>query len=159
MGEKPKKTTLIVFSGDMDKVFAAFLIATGAAAMGHEVVMFFTFWGLKAIQTGEFTGKSFFGRMLGLMNRGGINRIGPSRFNFGGIGRWMFKKMMNDKKVTSLSELLKLALELGVKLVPCGMSADIMGIEMGQLIEGVQPPAGVAAMLEDAVESQVQLFI
>ena len=159
MGDKPKKTTLIVFSGDLDKVFAAFLIATGAAAMGHEVVMFFTFWGLKAIQTGALTGKGFFGRMLGLMNRGGISRIGPSRFNFGGIGRWMFKKMMKDKGATPLSELLQLALDMGIKLVPCGMTADVMEIDMSQLIKGVQPPVGVAAMLEDAVQSQVQLFI
>jgi len=79
-------TTIIVMSGDMDRVMAAFNIAIGAAAMGKETNMFFTFWGLKAIQKGNFTGKSFLGRMMGLMNRGGINRIGPSQFNFWGLG-------------------------------------------------------------------------
>jgi len=99
------KATIVVFSGDMDKVFAAFIIATGAAAAGMDTTLFFTFWGLKAIQKGNLTGKGFMGRMLGLMNRGGINRIGPSKFNFGGMGRWMFKKMMSAKGVTPLDEL------------------------------------------------------
>ena len=92
-----KKCSIVVFSGDMDKVMAAFIIATTAAAMGRETSMFFTFWGLKAIQKGNPTGQGLFGKMLGLMNRGGIDRIGPSRLNFGGIGRWLFKKMMKDK--------------------------------------------------------------
>src|SRR4030043_1171556 len=96
---KDDAVTMIVISGDFDKVFAAFSIAIGAAAAGKETNMFFTFWGVKAIQKGKFTGKSAFGRMMGLLNRGGINRIGPSSFNFGGIGRWMFKKMMKNHKV------------------------------------------------------------
>ena len=84
------KATIIVFSGDMDKVFAAFLIATGAAAAGMDTTLFFTFWGLNAIQKGNWTGKGFMAKMLGLLNRGGVNRLGPSKFNFGGMGRWMF---------------------------------------------------------------------
>ena len=92
------KATIVVFSGDMDKVFAAFTIATGAAASGMDVTMFFTFWGLKAIQKGNHTGNGFLGKMIGLMNRGGIERLSPSRFNFSGIGRELFKKMMRDKK-------------------------------------------------------------
>ena len=96
------KATIVVFSGEMDKVFAAFIIATGAAASGMDVTMFFTFWGLNAIQKGNHTGKGFLGKMIGLMNRGGIERLGPSRFNFGGIGRELFKKMMKDKNVVGL---------------------------------------------------------
>jgi peroxiredoxin family protein len=84
--EKNDGALIVVMSGDMDKVFAAFTIATGSAAAGKKTAMFFTFWGLKAIQKGNFTGKSFFARMMSVMNRGGINRIGPSRFNFWGIG-------------------------------------------------------------------------
>ena len=103
--DQQKCCSLVVFSGDMDKVMAAFIIATTGAAMGKETTMFFTFWGLKAIQKGDLTGQGLFGRMLGLMNRGGIDRIGPSRFNFGGLGRWMFKKMMKDQSVTTLPEL------------------------------------------------------
>src|SRR4030042_6215927 len=116
---KDDAVTMIIISGDMDKVFAAFSIAMGAAAAGRETNMFFTFWGIKAIQKGNFTGKSLFGRMVGLLNRGGINRIGPSRFNFGGIGRWRVKHMMKSHKVTLLEELRQTAIDLGVKFLSC----------------------------------------
>ena len=159
MSEDNQKCTIIVFSGDMDKVFAAFIIATTAAAMGMETTMFFTFWGLKAIQKGNLTGKGFFGRMLGLMNRGGIDRIGPSRFNFFGIGRWMFKKMMTDQNVTSLPELLEMAIDLDVKMLACLMSMDVMEITQDDLIDEVDDVVGAATMLAEAKESQVQYFI
>jgi peroxiredoxin family protein len=146
-------------SGDMDKVFAAFSIAVGAAAAGKETNMFFTFWGVKAIQKGNLTGNSLFGRMMGLLNRGGINRIGPSQFNFGGIGRWMFKVMMKNHKATPLEELRKTAMDLGVKLWPCQMSMEVMEIAKEDLIEGVQPSCGVAAMLEMSDRSKQTLFI
>src|SRR4030042_1029012 len=161
-GEKMEKNdgvTKIVSSGDMDKVMAAFNIAIGAAAAGKETNMFFTFWGIKAIQKGNLAGQGFFGRMMGLLNRGGINTIGPSRFNFGGIGRWMFKKMMKDHNVTSLEELRKTAIELGVKLLPCEMSMEVMEINMEDLIPEVAAPCGVAAMLEKAFASKATFFI
>ena len=103
--ENSNGTTLIVMSGDMDKVMSALNIAIGAAAMGKETNMFFTFWGIKTIQKGNFTGKSLFGRMMGYLNRGGINRIGPSQFNFWGMGRWMFKQMMKNHRITPMPEL------------------------------------------------------
>ena len=152
-------TTIIVMSGDMDKVFAAFSIAIGAAAAGKETNMFFTFWGLKAIQKGNLTGKSLFGRMIGLLNRGGINRIGPSRFNFWGIGRWMFKVMMKNHNVTSLEELRKTAIDLGVKLYPCETSMPVMEISREDLIDEVAEPCGVATMLEMSDRSRQTLFI
>ena len=151
--------TMIVFSGDMDKIMAAFNIAVGAAAMGKETSMFFTFWGIKAIQKGNFTGKSFFGKMLGIMNRGGISRIGPSRFNFWGIGRWMFKQMMGSKKVPSLAELRQTAIDLGVRLLPCQMSMDVMEIKKEDLIPEAEPSCGVATMLELAYRSKATMFI
>lgn len=154
-----KKATIVVFSGDMDKVFAAFIIATGAAAAGMDTTMFFTFWGLKAIQKGNLTGKGFLGRMIGLMNRGGIERIGPSRFNFGGIGRWLFKKMMKDKKVVGLSELLQTAIDLDVKLLACKMSMDVMEISREDLIDEVSDVVGVATYIKHAAESDITLFI
>ncbi len=157
--ENKDGVTIIVFSGDMDKVMAAFNIAVGAAAAGKETTMFFTFWGIKAIQKGNLTGKSLFGRMMGLLNRGGINRIGPSRFNFGGIGRWMFKQMMKMHNVTPLEELRKIAMDLGVKLVPCQMSMEVMEIRREDLIDGLAEPAGVATMLEAASRSAATLFI
>lgn len=153
------KLTMVVFSGEMDKVFAAFIIATGAAASGMDVTMFFTFWGLKAIQKGNLTGKGLLGKMIGLMNRGGIERIGPSRFNFGGIGRGLFKKMMKDKKVVSLSELLETAIDLDVKLYACKMSMDVMEIAKEDLIDGVSGFMGVAGYIKEASESGVTLFV
>ncbi|GJQ34448.1 MAG: DsrE/DsrF/DrsH-like family protein [Anaerolineales bacterium] len=160
MFEKKEKLTLVVLSGDLDKVMASYIIASGAAAAGMEVVMFFTFWGLKAIQRdGVFTGKGLFGRMLGVMNRGGLNAIGPSRLNMGGMGRWMFKLMMKQKGVTQLPELRQAAIDLGVKLMPCQMSMDVMEINCDHLIAETTEPVGVATMLEHAKESSIQFFI
>ena len=157
--EKNDGVTIIVFSGDMDKVMAAFNIAIGAAAAGKETNMFFTFWGIKAIQKGNLIGKGFFGRMMGLLNRGGINRIGPSRFNFGGIGRWMFKQMMKAHNIAPLEELRQTALDLGVKLLPCEMSMQVMEIDANDLIDEVEKTCGVATMLEKAFHSKATLFI
>jgi peroxiredoxin family protein len=154
------KLSMVVFSGDMDKVMAGLIIATGAAASGMEVCMFYTFWGLKAIQKpGKLTGKGLFGRMLGVMNRGGLDAIGPSRLNMGGMGRWMFKKMMNEKGVTPLSELYEMAVDLGVKMMPCQMSMDVMEFDPANFQENVTSPVGVATFLEEAAESKATLFI
>ncbi len=160
MSERKNKLTLVVLSGDMDKVMASYIIAAGAAATGMEVVMFFTFWGLKAIQRdGAITGQGLFGRMLGVMNRGGLNAIGPSRLNMGGMGRWMFKLMMKQKGVTQLPELRQAAIDLGVQLLPCQMSMDVMEITCDHFIPEVAEPVGVATMLEHASESGIQFFI
>jgi peroxiredoxin family protein len=151
---------MIVFSGDMDTVMAAFIVATGAAASGMDVPMFFTFWGLKAIQKeGGLTGTSVFGKMLGVMNRGGVQAIGPSRLNMGGMGRWMFKKMMKSKNVASLAELRDMAVELGVKMLPCQMSMDVMEIGVKDILPSVCAPVGVAAFIEEANHSKQTLFI
>lgn len=158
--EKDNKLSMVVFSGDMDKVMAALIIATGAAASGMDVTMFFTFWGFKAIEKeGAFTGKGLFGRMLGLMNRGGIDTIGPSRFNFGGMGRWMMKKMIKSKNAASLHELRDLAIELGVKMMPCQMTMDVMEINKNNLIPAITAPVGAAAFIDEAVHSKATLFI
>ncbi len=152
------KLSMVVFSGDMDKLMAAFIIATGAAASGMEVTMFFTFWGLQAIKKSERTGKSFFGKMLGFMLKD-IGGVGPSKMNFGGIGRWMFKKMMKAKNVALLEQLRDIAIQLGVKLVPCQMSMEVMEISQDNLISQVSAPVGVASFLEEARNSKITLFI
>ena len=159
MSKDTQKCSIVMFSGDMDKVMAGFIIATTAAAMGMETTMFFTFWGLKAIQKDSPTGKGFFGRMLGIMNRGGIDRLGPSKFNFGGLGRWMFKKMMKDQNVTTLPELLEMAIDLDVKLLACLMSMDVMEISRDNLIDEVDDVVGAATFIAEAQGSQIQLFI
>jgi peroxiredoxin family protein len=160
MTEKKNKMTLVVLSGDMDKVMAAYIMASGAAAAGMEVIMFFTFWGIKAIQRdGVLTGKGLFGKMLGIMNRGGLNAIGPSRLNMGGMGRWMFKLMMKLHGVAQLNELREACIALDVKLIPCDMSMKVMEIDCEDLIPETEEPVGVAVMLEHANESSIQYFI
>jgi peroxiredoxin family protein len=157
--EKKNKLSMVVFSGDMDKLFAAFSIALGAAAAGMEVTMFFTFWGLRALKKKMPTGKSLFGRMLGMMYGGDINRATPSKMSFGGLGRWMFKKMMKSKGATPLPELRQTAIDLGVKLYGCQMSMDVMEIPRENMLDEVEACVGVAFFLEEARQSEVQLFI
>lgn len=158
MADTNNKATIVVFSGDMDKALAAFIIATGAAASGMEVTMFFTFWGLQTLKKPHRTGSSFFGKMLGWMLKD-INGIGPSKMNFGGIGRWMFKKMMRAKNVAMLPELRQMAIDLGVKLQACQMSMDVMELRKEDLIPEVKDVVGVATMLEEANHSKFTLFI
>jgi peroxiredoxin family protein len=157
--EKKKKLAMIVFSGDLDKLFSAFVIATGAAASGMEVVMFFTFWGLRALKKKAATGRSLFGRVLGLATRGGIDKAPPSKMSYGGIGRWIFRKMMRAKRLPSLVELRQSAIDLGVKLVGCQTSMEVMEIPREKMIDQVAACVGVAYFIEQAQESSVTLFI
>jgi peroxiredoxin family protein len=154
-----KRLSMIVFSGDLDKLFAAFSIAGGAAASGLEVVMFFTFWGLRALKKKKPTGRTLFGRMLGKMYGGDIERSAPSRMNFGGIGRWMFKKMMKARRIPSLFELRQTAIDLGVKFYGCQTSMSVMEIPKEALIDEVMACVGVAFFLEQAQQSEISLFI
>ena len=157
--EKKKKLSMVVISGDMDKLFAAFSIAAGAAASNMEVVMFFTFWGLRALKKKVRTGRSLFGRLLGWMYGGDIERATPSKMSYGGIGRWMFKKMMKARRVPSLSELRQTALDLGVRMYGCQMSMAVMEIPKDRLIDQVAACVGVAYFIEQAQQSDVSLFI
>ena len=157
--EKKRKVSMVVFSGDMDKLMAAFIIATGAAAAGFEVIMFFTFWGLRALKAGPLTGTGFFGRMMGIFYGGGIDKANPSKYGFGGIGRWMFKKMMKNQGVASLTELRQTAVDLGVKMYGCQMSMTVMEIPQEKMIKEVTDCVGVGSFIEHASESAFSLFI
>lgn len=156
----PQGKTLIVFSGDLDKVLASFIIANGAAAMGRPVTMFFTFWGLNALRKTEKQSvrKPFIEKMFGAMMPRGTRRLKLSRMNMAGMGTKMMKKVMKDKNVESLEELMQHAMASGIKLVACTMSMDVMGITREELIDGVEL-AGVASYLGDAEEANVNLFI
>lgn len=152
--------TIIVFSGDLDKALASFIIANGAAAMGRPVTMFFTFWGLTILRKEEKqpVKKSLVESMFGLMLPRGNKKLKLSKMNMGGLGTAMMKKIMNDKHVDSLETLIKKAMKSGVKIVACTMSMDVMGIRPEELIDGVEL-GGVGAYLGDAEESNVNLFI
>ncbi len=157
--ELSKKVSMVVFSGDMDKLFAAFIIATTAAAQGNDVTMFFTFWGLRALKKKVPTGQSLFGRMLGMMYGGDITRATPSKMSFGGLGRWMFKKMMNAKNVESLPNLRQLAIDLGVHMYGCQMSMEVMEIPREKMIDEVDACVGAGFFVEQASNSDFTLFI
>lgn len=152
--------TIIVFDGDLDKVLAAFIIANGAAAMGRPVTMFFTFWGLNALRRPDKVKvkKPFLDRMFDMMMPRGTGKLKLSNMNMGGMGTRLMKKVMRDKNVSSLEELMKQAMAQGVRLVACTMSMDVMGITREELIDGVEL-AGVASYLGDAELSNVNLFV
>jgi len=159
-----KKLAMVIFSGDMDKLFAALLfaafsMATGAAASNMEVTMFFTFWGLRALKKKAKTGRSLMGRLLGLFYGGDIDRASPSKMSFAGLGRWMLKKMMKAKNVPSLAELRQTAIDLGVKLYGCQMSMEVMEIHREKMIDEVEKCVGVASFLEQAQQADITLFI
>lgn len=157
---RKKKLTMIVMSGDLDKLFGAFTIATGAAAMDMDVVMFFTFWGMRAIRRADAkTGTSFFGRMLGKMYGGGIEKANPSKFSFGGLGRWMFGKMMGSHNVVGLVQLRDMAVKSGVKMYGCTTSMEVMETPKEAFIPEVQGCVGVGFFLDEAQDSQITLFI
>jgi len=156
------KASIIVFSGDLDKVLAAFIIATGAVAMGMEVVMFFTFWGTPVLRdpAKKADGKDLMGKMFGFMLPKGRNAIKLSQMNMGGMGTTMMKSLMKKKNVASLDQMLDMAAELGVKISICEMSMGLMGFKQEEFIEypGLDY-VGVATFLEQAKNSKVQLFI
>lgn len=158
--ETPEGKTIIVFSGDLDKVLASFVIANGALAMGRKVTMFFTFWGLTALRKTEKQPikKTFIESMFGSMLPRGTSKLHLSKMNMGGMGTAMMKKIMNDKNVDSLETMMKKAMDNGVKIIACSMSMDIMGIKQEELIDGVEI-GGVGTYLGDAEEANVNLFI
>ncbi|MCR5490645.1 MAG: FAD-dependent oxidoreductase [Bacilli bacterium] len=156
----PKGKTIIVFDGDMDKVLASFVIANGALAMGRPVTMFFTFWGLTALRRTEKvkTKKNFIEKMFGKMLPRGPRKLKLSKMNMGGMGSKMMKGIMKDKNIDSLEDMMKKAMDNGVKIIACSMSMDVMGIRPEELIDGVEI-GGVGTYLGDAEESDVNLFI
>jgi peroxiredoxin family protein len=160
-GMDTTKKTIIVFSGDFDKMMAAFIIANGAAAMGDDVTMFFTFWGLNALRKPEkvpTAKKSTLQAMFGRLMPRGAAKLGLSTMNFAGMGAPMMKKVMKQQNVMTLDELIASAREQDVKLVACTMSMDVMGFKEEELMDGLEY-AGVGAYLGEADEANVNLFI
>lgn len=152
--------TFVVFSGDLDKAIASFIMANGAAAMGRPVTMFFTFWGVSILRRPEkvCVKKSLIGKMFGFMMPRGSKKLGLSRMNFGGIGAKMIRAVMKQNGVSSLEELIKSARQKGVKFVACQMSMELMGITAEELIDGVEL-GGVATMLGSTEKSDLTYFI
>lgn len=155
-----KKMTNVIFSNDLDKAMAALIIANGAAAAGYETTLFFTFWGLSLLrkEPEKPVAKNMVEKMFGMMLPKGVNGLKLSKMHMGGMGTAMMHKVMADKHVTSLTDLLKSAIDNKVKMVACSMSMDVMGIKESELIEGVEI-GGVAMYIDELSKSNSGLFI
>jgi len=136
-----KSMTIIMHSGDLDKAMAGFILATGAAAKGIDTTMFFTFWGLMVVK------------------KGGPGKAKLSKMNMGGLGTSMMKKVMKKKNVATLEELIKDAKDLGVRLIACEMTMDLMGVPKESLMPEVTEIGGVGTYLDSASKSDINLFI
>ena len=155
-----KKISIIAFSGDFDKLTAAFTIATGAAATGYEVNLFFTFWGLDAIKKKRgraFVGKGFMAKMFGFL-MGGVSVAPVSRMNFCGLSPKIFRWMMKKNNVATLEELIEAAAALGINMYACEMAMHILGLEKNDFIKEVKDVIGVATFL-NVSEGGRTLFI
>jgi len=156
------KISMVVFSGDLDKLLASLIISTGAVAMGMKVRLFFTFWGTAALRDPRKTarGKNLMSRMFGFMLPKGATKVKLSKMNMGGMGSAMMKMLMQKKKVASLEEMLALAGQLGVEICICEMSMGLMGFKREEMIDYPNMKVcGVASFLAEAQTSRVQLFI
>lgn len=158
--DNKEDSTMVIFSGDLDKALAAMIIANGAVAMGRKVTLFFTFWGLNILRKGENVpvSKSLIEKMFGFMMPKGTKKLTLSKMHMAGMGTSMIKKVMKDKNVNTLEELLSSALKGGVRFVACTMSMDLMGIKEEELIDGIEY-GGVASYLGAVDESNHNLFI
>lgn len=158
--QKKNNKSMIVFSNDLDKAIASFIIANGAASMGRKVTMFFTFWGLNILRNPNTTGvkKDLISKMFGFMMPKGSKKLSLSKMNMAGMGPKLIRYLMNKKNIYSLESLIEQAQKSGVEFVACNMSMDIMGIKQEELIDGVTI-GGVASFLGSAEESDMSLFI
>jgi peroxiredoxin family protein len=151
---------IMAWSGDLDKMWPTLILATTGAAMGMQTTVFFTFWGLFPLVRNDvrITGESWMQKMMSVMNRGGTEHLKLSKFQFGGAGKAMMMKLARDHKVASPTELLEMARDMGVHLVPCQMTMDLLGLRREDLIEGLDEPAGATAALLESKDA-ITLFI
>ena len=158
--EQPQKLVIFAWSGELDRVWPTLILATTGAAMGKETTVFFTFWGLFPLVKNEvrLTGENWMQKMLSAMNRGGTGHLKLSKMNFGGAGKAMMMHLAGEHHVASPHKLLELAREMGVKLVPCQMTMDLLGLTREDLVDGLEEPAGATTALAEA-QGAITLFI
>jgi len=161
MVEEKEKLAIVMFSGDLDRALAGFILATTAASMGMEVSMYFTFWGLNIIKKneGSIRSKGLMRKMLNFMNRGGSRRLKLSKFNMLGLGTWMMKRLMRETHMPSIDEFITMAKNMGVKLIPCTSTCGVMGLPEDAFRGEANSLAGAAYFLGEARNSKVALFI
>jgi len=154
------RLTIFAWSGELDKIWPTLILATTGAAMGKETTVFFTFWGLFPLVKNDvrITGENWMQKMLSMMNRGGDEHLKLSKMNFVGAGPAMMGHLAKEHHVASPHELMEAAKDLGVHLVPCQMTMDLMGLKKEDLIDGLEEPAGATKALADA-QGGMTLFI
>jgi peroxiredoxin family protein len=158
--EQAEKLVIFAWSGELDRIWPTLILATTGAAMGKETTVFFTFWGLFPLVKDEvrITGENWMQKMLSMMNRGGADHLKLSKMNFAGAGKAMMMHLADEHRVATPRELLDLAREMGVRLVPCQMTMDLLGLKREDLIEGLEEPAGATTALAEA-QGAITLFI
>ena len=161
MNEDQDRVSIVLFSGELDKAMAAFIIATGAAATGMRVDMFFTFWGLSVLRKKgvKVEGKNLIEKMFGWMLPKGADDLALSKMHMAGMGTLMMKNVMKQKKVASLPQLIEIAGQLGVNLHACEMTMGVMGLKREELVDQIKDIVGVATYVDDASRSKITLFI
>lgn len=155
------KMVLIAASGDLDKAWPVMILATTGAAYGMDVTVFFTFWGLGILKRPDagITGEDWRQKMMSVFKKGSPNGLQLSTMNFGGLGARMMKDLADDNKVASVQELLELAQQMGVKLWPCQMTMDLMGLSPDDMIAGLDAPAGAGSAISLMRDAKISLFI
>ncbi len=158
--EKQRELVIFAWSGELDKLWPTLILATSGAAMGMSVTVFFTFWGLFPLVKNDvrITGENWMQKMLSAMNRGGTEHLKLSKMNFAGAGPAMMKSLAKAHKVASPTELLQMAVDMGVRLIPCQMTMDLLGLSRDDLIDGLDEPAGATTALL-ATNDATTLFI
>ena len=159
--QQAEKLVIFAWRGELDKIWPTLILATTGAAMGKETTVFFTFWGLFPLVKNDvrITGENWMQRMLSMMNRGGDEHLKLSKMNFVGAGPAMMGHLAKEHHVASPHELMEAAKELGVHLIPCQMTMDLMGVKKEDLIDTGEEPIGAATALLEMKESAIQLFI
>jgi peroxiredoxin family protein len=159
--QKKNKMTIIAWGGNLDRIWPTTILATTAAASGMEASVFFTFWGLFAIvKPGvRITGDNWMQKMMSVMNPGSAQKAKLSHYQFHGAGPAMFKKLADDHNVAKPDELIALAQDLGVKLIPCQMTMDLLGLKREDLLDGLEEPIGAATAIREMREAAIPLFI
>jgi len=158
---KKNKLTIIAWGGDLDRIWPTTILATTAAASGMESSVFFTFWGLFAIvKPGvRITGENWMQKMMSVMNPGSAQKAKLSHYQFLGAGPAMFKKLADDHRVAKPEELIATAQDLGVRLIPCQMTMDLLGLRREDLLDGLEEPIGAATAIAEMRDAAVSLFI
>jgi peroxiredoxin family protein len=158
---EPKRMVIICWSNDLDRVWPVMILATTGAASGLEVDVFFTFWGLRVLQKNDkrVTGKNWMQKGESLVDRGGSEHLKLSKVHLAGMGTSMIKMLAKQHNVASVTELMEMAIDAGVRLHPCQMTMDLYGLSTSDFIDGVQPTLGAASFIDMAAKADIQLFI